>query len=91
MFFSLQKMDKNRDGVVTLDEFILSCQEVASFFFFTVIDPHSQCNRSEFCALLSPCPAYFTVIPLKDDFRSIFFAYNIFMSVDCPLVDSKPN
>ncbi|KAK3526743.1 hypothetical protein QTP70_032116 [Hemibagrus guttatus] len=23
----LQKMDKNRDGVVTLDEFILSCQE----------------------------------------------------------------
>lgn len=25
---SLQKMDKNRDGVVTLDEFILSCQEV---------------------------------------------------------------
>uniref|UniRef100_A0A672S3D9 EF-hand domain-containing protein n=1 Tax=Sinocyclocheilus grahami TaxID=75366 RepID=A0A672S3D9_SINGR len=25
-----QKMDKNRDGVVTLDEFILSCQEVYS-------------------------------------------------------------
>uniref|UniRef100_A0A672S3Q1 EF-hand domain-containing protein n=1 Tax=Sinocyclocheilus grahami TaxID=75366 RepID=A0A672S3Q1_SINGR len=24
-----QKMDKNRDGVVTLDEFILSCQEYA--------------------------------------------------------------
>lgn len=28
LHFSLQKMDKNRDGVVTLDEFILSCQEV---------------------------------------------------------------
>lgn len=27
---SPQKMDKNRDGVVTLDEFILSCQEVFS-------------------------------------------------------------
>lgn len=26
--FSQQKMDKNRDGVVTLDEFIFSCQEV---------------------------------------------------------------
>lgn len=24
----LQKMDKNKDGVVTLDEFIESCQEV---------------------------------------------------------------
>lgn len=28
MCLHLQKMDKNRDGVVTLDEFILSCQEV---------------------------------------------------------------
>ncbi|KAI5626839.1 Kv channel-interacting protein 1 [Silurus asotus] len=27
-----QKMDKNRDGVVTLDEFILSCQEVSTSF-----------------------------------------------------------
>lgn len=27
-FFILQKMDKNKDGVVTLDEFIESCQEV---------------------------------------------------------------
>ncbi|XP_072768472.1 A-type potassium channel modulatory protein KCNIP1-like isoform X3 [Nerophis lumbriciformis] len=27
-----QKMDKNRDGVVTLDEFILSCQEVYLLF-----------------------------------------------------------
>lgn len=26
--FILQKMDKNKDGVVTLDEFIESCQEV---------------------------------------------------------------
>uniref|UniRef100_A0A671REC9 EF-hand domain-containing protein n=1 Tax=Sinocyclocheilus anshuiensis TaxID=1608454 RepID=A0A671REC9_9TELE len=29
-----QKMDKNRDGVVTLDEFILSCQEVQYLFMF---------------------------------------------------------
>lgn len=29
--FFPQKMDKNRDGVVTLDEFILSCQEVHYF------------------------------------------------------------
>uniref|UniRef100_A0A671RDT0 EF-hand domain-containing protein n=1 Tax=Sinocyclocheilus anshuiensis TaxID=1608454 RepID=A0A671RDT0_9TELE len=28
------KMDKNRDGVVTLDEFILSCQEVQYLFMF---------------------------------------------------------
>lgn len=28
-YYDLQKMDKNRDGVVTLDEFILSCQEVS--------------------------------------------------------------
>uniref|UniRef100_A0A8C1XCP7 EF-hand domain-containing protein n=1 Tax=Cyprinus carpio TaxID=7962 RepID=A0A8C1XCP7_CYPCA len=28
-----QKMDKNRDGVVTLDEFILSCQEVGCSTF----------------------------------------------------------
>ncbi len=27
-------MDKNRDGVVTLDEFILSCQEVQYLFMF---------------------------------------------------------
>uniref|UniRef100_A0A8D3CR85 EF-hand domain-containing protein n=1 Tax=Scophthalmus maximus TaxID=52904 RepID=A0A8D3CR85_SCOMX len=27
-----QKMDKNRDGVVTLDEFIISCQEVLQSF-----------------------------------------------------------
>ncbi len=31
---SLQKMDKNRDGVVTFDEFILSCQEVQYFCLF---------------------------------------------------------
>ncbi len=31
---SLQKMDKNRDGVVTFDEFILSCQEVKYFCLF---------------------------------------------------------
>lgn len=30
--FFLQKMDKNRDGVVTLEEFILSCQEVTVLF-----------------------------------------------------------
>lgn len=29
--FLLQKMDKNKDGVVTLDEFIESCQEVRKF------------------------------------------------------------
>lgn len=30
--FILQKMDKNKDGVVTLDEFIESCQEVSLDF-----------------------------------------------------------
>lgn len=32
-----QKMDKNRDGVVTLDEFILSCQEVNFLYIYTII------------------------------------------------------
>ena len=31
-FLILQKMDKNKDGVVTLDEFIESCQEVRTKF-----------------------------------------------------------
>lgn len=35
---SLQKMDKNRDGVVTLDEFILSCQEVECEVYFLCSD-----------------------------------------------------
>lgn len=37
---SPQKMDKNRDGVVTLDEFILSCQEVLlSQILFSLTQP----------------------------------------------------
>lgn len=28
-FLSQQKMDKNKDGVVTIDEFIESCQKVS--------------------------------------------------------------
>ncbi|KAF2974850.1 hypothetical protein EK904_004774, partial [Melospiza melodia maxima] len=32
-----QKMDKNKDGVVTLDEFIESCQEVFSFTFESLL------------------------------------------------------
>lgn len=34
-------MDKNRDGVVTLDEFILSCQEVELIFqsIYTQLHP----------------------------------------------------
>lgn len=31
-------MDKNRDGVVTLDEFILSCQEVECEVYFLCSD-----------------------------------------------------
>lgn len=27
-----QKMDKNKDGVVTLEEFVLACQEVRSHY-----------------------------------------------------------
>lgn len=29
-FSLLQKMDRNKDGVVTLEEFILACQEVST-------------------------------------------------------------
>ena len=35
-----QKMDKNRDGVVTLDEFIFSCQEVQYFFSYLNMTIH---------------------------------------------------
>lgn len=36
-FFFLQKMDKNRDGVVTIEEFIETCQKVThAFLWFTV-------------------------------------------------------
>lgn len=34
-FFS-QKMDKNKDGVVTLEEFVIACQEV-----YVVLHLHS--------------------------------------------------
>lgn len=30
--FDLQKMDKNRDGVVTIEEFIETCQKVSLWF-----------------------------------------------------------
>lgn len=31
--FLFQKMDKNKDGVVTLEEFIRACQEVNIYFY----------------------------------------------------------
>lgn len=34
LFVSWQKMDKNRDGVVTIDEFIDCCQNVSLFLFW---------------------------------------------------------
>ncbi|MGH0116434.1 UNVERIFIED_CONTAM: hypothetical protein FKN15_017084 [Acipenser sinensis] len=53
-----QKMDKNKDGVVTLDEFIMSCQEDENIMrslqlFECVIEcPEQQCRKQGFTPTL---------------------------------------
>lgn len=41
IYIVFQKMDKNKDGVVTLEEFIMACQEVCVEF------PLSICNNGQ--------------------------------------------
>lgn len=36
LFFP-QKMDKNKDGVVTLEEFVIACQEVCTLLFLSCV------------------------------------------------------
>lgn len=73
--FLLQKMDKNRDGVVTLDEFILSCQEV----FF--IRSYSLDNHS------TKFPTFHIYVLTIKPFHINFNKHKIFFrGLHCPLV-----
>lgn len=75
LHFSLQKMDKNRDGVVTLDEFILSCQEV--FFMWSYsLDNHS-----------TKFPTFLIYVVTIKPFHFNFNMHKVFfIGLHCPLV-----